>query len=305
MGNQALNWAWQLELPVTTKFVLIALCDQASDTTNSCFPGQDRIAKMIGGSQKTVERCMKELETLDLIERTQRRTKQGWRTSDLYTVHVGTVLPDSLPIRQNAYQAESLVGEEPTRQPVPAYPTTSPVLPDSLSGQEELRSSEPLVNPKGEPPVLWPDEPPDPVQEPTRTDPDRFADWWAHVRRKVKKPKAMSAFVKALNTIGGDRDVATHTLIAAIEEHQRHWFELAGRSIDKTPHPTTWLNDESWDDELPQDSAYSERNTNAETPTARITRMRNDAMAALQTLNGANNGNDAGMPRPALHARVP
>lgn len=302
MGNQAINWAWKLELPVTTKFVLIALCDQASDTTNSCFPGQDRIAKMIGGSQKTVERAMKDLEALNLIEREQRRTKQGWRTSDLYRVHVGNVLPDNLPTRQSAYQAESLVGNEPTRQPVPAYPTLSPVLPDSLSGQEELRSSEPQVNPKGEPPVLWPIQAdPRPTPRPMTED-DLFEDWWTHVRRKVKKPKARAAYGKALKSIGGPATAAHAVLVAAIDEHQRHWFDLAGRSIDKTPHPTTWLNDQSWADELPDDAAYINRGNAAasETPTDRIVRMRNNAMAQL---NGEANGNAAGMPRSAISAR--
>lgn len=278
MGNQALNWAWQLELPVTTKFVLIALCDQASDTTNSCFPGQERIATMIGGSQKTVERALKDLEKLGLIERSQRRTKQGWRTSDLYLVKVGqTVLPDSEPTRQTAYQTESLVGNlsKPTRLSVQS-------LPDSLSGQEELRSSEPLdVNPQGEPPDLWPMH----LIDAAPTDDELFEAWWATIRRKVGKPKARTAYLAALRKIGTPRNTAHATLLAAIQEHQRHWFDLAGRSIDKTPHPTTWLNAESWNDELPEDSAYQSRNNGRESSLDRLARQRQQAFADLETLN--------------------
>lgn len=263
MGNRALNWAWSLNLPGPAKFVLLALADQAADETDSCFPGQQRLAEMVGSSLKTVERALVRLEELGLIERRQRRTKQGWRTSDLYVIHVGAALPDSLPTRQTAYQAEGLPDSPPTRHSVQAYPTLSPGLPDSLTGQEELRSSEPLVNPKGEPPdsrstttsieLEVPDEPP------AVSEAALFDAWWREYPRKVSKPAARRAFTVALRKIGGPPAAAAAELTAAIREHRRHWIDLAGRSIEHMPHPATWLNAEAWADELPADDAYRAR----------------------------------------------
>ncbi len=143
----------------------------------------------------------------------------------------------------------------------------------------------------------------DPVEDDI-TEAEAFTEWWAHVRRKVARPAAKTAYVKALRKVGGTRAEATRTLTAAIDEHQRHWFELAGRSIDKTPHPATWLNAESWNDELPADDAYQGRGnpSTAESPTEKIARMR---AAAMQPVNGATpNGNEGRMYRPALGSRV-
>lgn len=310
MGNRALNWAWSLQLPITTKFVLVALADQAADDTDSCFPGQQRLANMVGGSVKTVERAVIHLEELGLIERRQRRTKQGWRTSDLYVVHVGAALPDSLPGRQ--VDDQDLPDSPPTRHPVQTNPTLRPDLPDSLTGQEELRSSEPLVNPKGEPSVprsietfelLEPPIETAPAKEPT--DSELFAQWWDEYPRKVSKPAAEKAFKAALRKVGGKRSEAAAYLTGTIREHRRHWIDLAGRAIEKIPYPATWLNNEAWADELPPDEAYRSRSTETtrESPTDRIRNQRDTARAALdQIAEGATHGNAARMSRPALHA---
>lgn len=132
-----------------------------------------------------------------------------------------------------------------------------------------------------------------------------FAEWWGHVRRKVSKPAAETAYAKALKAIGGDRTNASTVLLDAIEEHQRHWFDLEGRSIDKIPHPSTWLSRHSWTDELPADSAYQQRATGAaaETPSQKIQRMREAAGMPAQN-GGTPNGYEGRMHRPALGARV-
>lgn len=146
----------------------------------------------------------------------------------------------------------------------------------------------------------------DPV-DPEPTVEEAFAEWWGHVRRKVSKPAAEAAFAKALKKIGGRRSDATRLLVEAITEHQRHWFDLAGRSIDKTPYPATWLNDHAWTDELPPDDAYRARATQtaSETPTEKIQRMRQAAGFTPTNLNGgAANGYEGSLPRPAIGSRV-
>jgi len=87
MSYRALNWAWEAELPTAQKFVLVALADMA-DEHESCFPGQERLARMVGGSVSTVRRAVKALEESGYIGRQQRRGADGMRTSDRYRLNV-------------------------------------------------------------------------------------------------------------------------------------------------------------------------------------------------------------------------
>lgn len=87
MSYRALNWAWEANLPTSQKFVLVALADMA-DENESCFPGQERLARMVGGSVSTVRRAVKSLEDAGYLSRQQRRGADGMRTSDRYRLNV-------------------------------------------------------------------------------------------------------------------------------------------------------------------------------------------------------------------------
>ena len=86
MSYRELNWAWSAELPMTQKFVLVALADMA-DERGSCYPGQERLAQMTGTSVTTVRRAVKELEALGAITRQARGVPGGGRTSDRYVLN--------------------------------------------------------------------------------------------------------------------------------------------------------------------------------------------------------------------------
>lgn len=88
MGYKALAWAWdQTGLKQAQKFVLVALADMA-DEGNTCYPGQERLARMTGSSVSTVQRAIKELESGGAITRFARRTDGGFRTSDRYRLNL-------------------------------------------------------------------------------------------------------------------------------------------------------------------------------------------------------------------------
>lgn len=74
---------------------------------------------------------------------------------------------------------------------------------------------------------------------------ERFAKFWAAYPRKEAKPKAQTAFAK----LHPDDDLLA-TMLAAIERQKAsdQWQEDGGRFI---PHPTTWLNNKRWEDQLP------------------------------------------------------
>lgn len=76
-----------------------------------------------------------------------------------------------------------------------------------------------------------------------------FDLFWTAYPRKVKKPRALKAWQK----INPDQGLFER-IIAALELHKKseQWQRDNGKFI---PYPATWLNDESWNDEIeiPQD----------------------------------------------------
>lgn len=82
---------------------------------------------------------------------------------------------------------------------------------------------------------------------------DAFERFWSVYPRKVGKQSAKRAFERV--------KVPLETLVTAVERQKcsDQWARDNGQYI---PHPTTWLNQGRWDDELPE-SAGGRRNTGA------------------------------------------
>jgi hypothetical protein len=82
-------------------------------------------------------------------------------------------------------------------------------------------------------------------------EPEGFADFWADYPRKVGKIKAKDAYRKAI-----DNGAEPADLISAVRRYAR--YVAANASADRyIAHPTTWLNEGRWDDELPEPSTGS------------------------------------------------
>jgi hypothetical protein len=79
-----------------------------------------------------------------------------------------------------------------------------------------------------------------------------FEDFWKLYPRKVSKKKARVAWVNL--TIEKQKKA-----MATLPRHLQLW---AGKNKNFIPHPTTWLNQERWDDEIeggkltPDDPGY-------------------------------------------------
>jgi uncharacterized protein YdaU (DUF1376 family) len=75
-------------------------------------------------------------------------------------------------------------------------------------------------------------------------DVDRFADFWTAYPRKVAKPEALKAWIK-IKPDDETADAIMRGLDAA--KQSRDWTKDDGQFI---PHPTTWLNQRRWEDQL-------------------------------------------------------
>jgi hypothetical protein len=68
MSMDLMTQVWKTDLPSTTKFVLLALCDNSSDG-GECWPSIDRIAMKCSLSVRSVQRALGELEDAGYCKR--------------------------------------------------------------------------------------------------------------------------------------------------------------------------------------------------------------------------------------------
>lgn len=132
MSVQALTWAYALDLPMGPKAALLALANHA-DGDGVCYPGQARLCRMVGCSERALRRYLDDLQARGIIDRQQRRRADGSRTSDEY--------------RLLGYQPANLAGSaaQATGQSGRTNRPTWPPLPANVAGHE------PSVEPPEEP----------------------------------------------------------------------------------------------------------------------------------------------------------
>jgi hypothetical protein len=236
MSLDALTWAVRTRFgSPSRKAVMIVLANYA-DEDWSCFPGQALIAAGTEMTDRSIRRILTDLEAEGWIARTRRHRSDGSRTSDRYTL---------LPDRMSAHPPRDLPDIDD-----PAYRTSTPDLPDTVSGQEE-----PSEEPPVKPPVLSRGPAAQqaliavPVHAPPRlTGRTMDATWevfWATYPRRVAKAAARKAWDRALRRVGGDASVIV--LGAA------RYRDDPNREAQFTAHPATWLNGDRWEDEaLPE-----------------------------------------------------
>lgn len=135
MSVQASSWAIEqvCETPAEKAVLLVIAAYAGADGT--CYPGQDTIARQACCSVKTVERVLKTFAARGWLERTERRRRDGSRTSDLLHLCMA-------PNPERREQPDTMSGSpEPSRHPVQTNPTSCPDQPDTMSG---LTTFEPL-----------------------------------------------------------------------------------------------------------------------------------------------------------------
>jgi hypothetical protein len=72
MSIKLMSLVWDLDLPPGDKLVLLALADQANDEGLQCWPAVATIAKRSGQGERTVRRCIADLEAKGHLTRHHR-----------------------------------------------------------------------------------------------------------------------------------------------------------------------------------------------------------------------------------------
>lgn len=143
MSVQAITWALDQTCATATEKAVLLVVSNYVGPDGTTWVGQETIATQACCSIKTVERALSAFETAGWITRERRHRKDGSRTSDLIISH-GPKHPER---RENELTDRKSDRRPPNRHPVQTKQTTSPNLPDSVSG---LTSFEPLEEPLGE-----------------------------------------------------------------------------------------------------------------------------------------------------------
>lgn len=204
----------------STLIVWITLCGFA-DRVGSCYPSKTKIAERAGVSETTVKESLNLLRKVGALTWEQRRAESGDLTSNVYMLH---------------YASPSFGVTDP--QEVGLWNAPPPSLERPTPGAVERLVTRTTSNQKKN------------TSPPTAGDHPGFATWWSAWPRKIAKPDAYRAYVKALEKPG----VTDEIILAGL----RAQMPMLSKAAKFCPYPATWLNRESWADEsaTPTKPAY-------------------------------------------------
>jgi hypothetical protein len=187
------------------------------------FPGHKRIGQLVGKSTDTVARSLNRLAKVGAITSEARYRDDGSRTTNLYTLCGST----PLPVHNDATTYPNTPGVHPAR--TPGAPGTDAGAEERAIEREQYNDSE-TTSHSAHASVL--------VDVPSTF--DRF---WTCYPRKVAKPTAMRTWKSKVRA----RDV--EVVLAGLAVWCEYW--RARNEPEFIPHPSTWLNAESWNDQPP------------------------------------------------------
>jgi hypothetical protein len=205
------------------KLLLIVLANYA-DEDGRCWPSQKRLGEDAGMSDRSVRTALVKLEEAGLIVRERRNRRDGSRGTDMIELH----LERANDQRKNLPAEKSSSGKSCTD-----YRKNLHELPENISG---LTTFEPTIEPSIEP------------SEKTRALDAEFDVFWSAYPSKVDKVKARKTFPKARKRASLDR------MLEAIE-YARQRSPMWRDNV--FCNPTTWLNNERWNDEFPANEPFS------------------------------------------------
>lgn len=250
------------------KIVLMVLSDYA-DEWGTCYPGVELIAEDAELSKSTVLRRLKALAEAGLVVVERRANQRGHRTSNRYHLQIDVKVTaeewvaavERVKVRLDREPEEEVQGVNVTpgsEAPPKCQPEReAKVSPGDTGTTSRTTSSTPYPHGGGPDfPYLGTGEQQqgsqavlslvvDSAPSAAPTGPQiAFSEFWALYPRKTSKIAAEKAWTKITRTV----DPAL--IIAAVPAHIAQW-KREQRPLDKVPYPATWLNNGSWQDEMP------------------------------------------------------
>ena len=228
MSIDAIRWAWTVQgLKPAQKLVLLSLADRANEHHVS-WPAIPRLAKDTGLDQRSIYRTIKSLAALGVI----------------------SITPSPGGKETNKYQLIGVEGREDTPDKLSplteCHPTPDTVLPLPLTecqNTPDRMSPNPKEKPKEEPKG----NPNTRARAKSAEYSASFLEFWTIYPLKVGKDAAYKAWK---NAKAKHPDATTTQIITAIKGQiaADHFIGNDGQAY--IPHPSTWLNQARWTDEV-------------------------------------------------------
>lgn len=236
MSLTAMTWAMKqapikkTKTAVRNRMVLTYLADRFNDDSRVCWPSLDLIAKELDTSKTTIQRSVKELEDQGLIR----------RANPSIIAHIPEHRRPTVWTLNLHMKREDMGSNVDTRGSNVDHPGV-PTLEREGSNVDHQTQREPKEEPKGNPNTPLTPQGADGAS--AADEPDRFEEFYEVYDRKKKRPDAERAWSKAAKKVDPQTIIdAAQAFIAA--------QKVANKHPHFTPYPATWLNAESWNDEI-------------------------------------------------------
>lgn len=246
MSLRSMTWALE-HAPVTDPtqvIILIALADRATDDGTGAWPSARWIADRARCSTRTVRRHLASMEDAGVIRRGDQRSVAHLRVDrrpvvwdlamEVRAEH--QAIEDDLPLTET--RGDNLSPR------VGSDEETAGQQGDKLSGRagcqivrgdtgDQSGVTTVSYKPSLEPSLVVS------TREPKKVTEDHFGQWWSAYPRKSGKGSARTAYAKAAKIVG-------HSVLL---EAALRFRADPNRQESFTAMPTTWLNQERWEDE--------------------------------------------------------
>jgi hypothetical protein len=217
-----------------TLLVLLALADSADEVSRTCYPGIDGLAKRSRLSERQVQYCIQRLRQAGVV----------------------IVSRNASPVKTNLYRITQISAWDAARDAIIAPHGKGAETQSAVSRYEvdcvsdtQLVAPKPSVTVSIEPSVaregLFSEEEA-PKKERAA---DAFERFWQAYPKKVKKPDAQKAWVKAIKAADPDKIIAAVEVYSGTDTVQRGFIL----------NPTSFLNSKRFNDADVQPSAPSTR----------------------------------------------
>lgn len=219
MSITAVAWALKLEVgSPTLKFVLIAVANYADDN-GRCWPSQERLARDTELTDRCIRESLKKLEEKGFLTRDHRQVHGSKRQSDVIQL---VYQRKQVPVGPEERGSGGGGGEERGSGCTTGTSRPKPEERGSGKNRQENHQGEPS---KGE-------------RADALSPPDAFEQFWDLYPNKVGKPKARTAFEKAVTNRRATFQVIMAGLhVYVVKTDDRPWC-----------NPATWLNQDRWED---------------------------------------------------------
>lgn len=238
MSVKLMSAAWDMDLPMGQKMLLLALCDHANDD-GVCYPSQEKLAQKCSMGERTVISHIQWLERHGIVSRERRQNTQR-RKSDLYQITLSNYTPEPAnPAPANPAPANSAPAKF---SPEPANFAPSEPANFAPSYKEEPSVFNHQIEPSGigsgiaaapETEILEAETPKSAKQktadEKIRANPDNRNTWNAYAsayRRRYgilpeSNAKVRGQVAQFVKLVGAEKAVA---LAAYFPTHNGRWF---------------------------------------------------------------------------------